>query len=94
MQVRDYIPAKWKCMIKKTYEYAANLVTHDHHLIKGSKVITLDKLTLSEISSILILKVQNKPSRDIYFENLLNDNDIDGAAIYMLPCLATHNTFK
>ena len=37
--------------------------------------------------SILILQFQNKPSSNIYFENLFNDNDIDWAAIYMLPRL-------
>ena len=44
------------------------LIIHDHHLIKGSRVITLDKLTSTEIYSILILKVQNKTFSNIYFE--------------------------
>ena len=39
----------------------------------------------------LILQVQNKPSSNIYFDNLLNNGDNDLAAIYMLPCLVTHN---
>ena len=37
--------------------------------------------------------VQNKPSSNIYFENLFNENDMDWAAIYRLPCLVTHNTY-
>ena len=77
---------------KKNNEVAANLITDDHHLIKGSRVITLDKLTSTEIYSILTLKVQNKPS-NIYFENLFNYHDIDWTAIYMLPRLVTHNTY-
>ena len=52
-------------------------VTHDHHLIKGSRVITLDKLISTEIYSIMTLKVQNEPSSNIYFENLFNYHDID-----------------
>ena len=40
----------------------------------------------------MILKVQNKPS-SIYFKNLFNDNDIDWAAIYMLPCQVTYKTY-
>ena len=43
--------------------------------------------------SILILKVQNKPSSNIYFENLFNDYNIDWIAIYMLPRLVTYNTY-
>ena len=50
---------------KKSYENAANRITHDYHLIEVSKVITLDILTSTEICSILILKVQNKPSSNI-----------------------------
>ena len=57
---------------KKSYKNAANFITRDHHLIKDSRVITLDKLTSTGIYSILILKVQNKPSSNIYFEKLLN----------------------
>ena len=41
----------------------------------------------------MILKVQNKPSSNIYFENLFNYHDIDWTAIYMLPRLVTHNTY-
>ena len=41
----------------------------------------------------LISKVQNKPSSNFYFENLFNDNGIDRATIYMLPRLATYNTY-
>ena len=93
MQLKDSIPEKWKFIIKKNNEVAANLITHDHHLIKGSRVITLDKLTSTEIYSILILKVQSKPSSNIYFENLFNYDDIDRTAIYMLPRLVTHNTY-
>ena len=69
------------------------MIVHDHHLIKGSRVKTLDKLTSTEIYSILISKVQSKPSSTIYFENLLNDYNIDWIAIYMLPRLVKYNTY-
>ena len=49
--------SKMEIYHKKNNEIAANLITYDHHLIKGSRVITLDKLTSTEIYSILILKV-------------------------------------
>ena len=68
-------------------------MTYDHHLIKGSKVITLDKLKSTEIYSILILKVQNNPSSNIYFENVFNHDDIDWTAICMLPRLVTHDNY-
>ena len=77
----------------KSNEVVANLITHDHHLIKGSSAITLDKLTSTGIHSILTLKVQNKPSSNICFENLFNYHDTDLTAIYMLSRLVTDNIY-
>ena len=68
------------------------LIIHDHHLVKGSRVITLDKLTSTEIYSILISRAQNKPTSNTYFKNIHNDYSIDWTAIYMLPHLITYNT--
>ena len=63
-------------------------------IIKGSGVISFDKLTSIEIYSILVLKLQNKPFSNIHFENLLfNYDDIDWTAINMLPRLVTHNAY-
>ena len=73
----DSIPERWKFIIKENYENATNLIIHDHRLIKGSRVITLNILTSTEIYSIFVSKVQNKPSSNIYFENLFNDYNID-----------------
>ena len=89
----DSIPEKWKFIIKENFENAANLVIHDHHLVKGSRVITLDKLTSTEIYFILISKAQNKPSSNIYFKNLYNDYNTDWTAIYMLLHIVTYNTY-
>ena len=88
VQLTDSIQEKKNFIIKKAIKLEQILI------IKGSSVITLDKLTSSKIYSILILKVQDKPSSNIYFGNLFNDSDIDWAAIYILPCLATYNTYK
>ena len=63
-------------IIKETYESATNLVIHGHHLIKGSRILALDKLSSTKIYAILISNVKNKPS-NFYFENLFNENDID-----------------
>ena len=51
--------------------------------MKGSRVITLDKLTATEICSVLISKIQNKPSSNIDFKNLFNKCNIDWTAICM-----------
>ena len=61
--------------------------------MQASRVTTLDKLTPTEVYFILILKVQNNSSSNIYFEDFFNHNDIDWTAIYMLPWLVTHSTY-
>ena len=90
LQLISAIPEGWKFIIKETHESTTNLIIHDHHVIKGSRILTLDKLSSTKIYAILISKFQNKPN--FYFENLFKDNDIDWTTIYMLPCLATYNT--
>ena len=92
LQLIMAIPEGWKFMIKKTHKTTTNLIIYDHCVIKGSRVLTVDKLTSTEIYSISISKVQNKLS-NFYFKNLFDDDDIDWVTIYMLPCLATYNTY-
>ena len=89
LQLISAIPEGWKCIIKETHESTTNLIIHDHHVIKGSRILTLDKLSSTDIYCILTSKFQNKPCSNFYFENLLNDNDIDWAAIYMLHVIPT-----
>ena len=47
----DSIPQRWKINIKVNYENATNLIVHDYHLVKGSRVTTSDKVTSTEIYS-------------------------------------------
>ena len=70
LQLISAIPERWKFIIKETHESTTNLIIHDCHVIKGSRILTLNKLSSTEIYSILISKFQNKPSSNFYFENL------------------------
>ena len=45
LRINESIPERWKVIIKENYENATNLIVHGHHLVKSSRVITLDKLT-------------------------------------------------
>ena len=78
---------------KKNYENATYLMIHDHPLTKDSRIITLGKLTSIKIYSILISKVQNKTSSNVYFENLFNNYNIYWTVTYMLPRLVTYFTY-
>ena len=82
LQLIDSIPQRWKIIIKENYENAINFIIHDHHLVKDSRVRTVDKLTSTDIYSILISRAQNKPSSNAYFENPYNDYNIDWTSNY------------
>ena len=94
MQLIDSIPGRWTFIIKENYENDTNLIIHDHHLIKGSRVITLDKLTLTKMYSILISKVKNKPFSDIYFETRMTLTLTGQESIYYHALLRTIPIFS
>ena len=80
--VNRSIPQRWKIIIKENFENAINFIIHDHHLVKDSRVRTVDKLTSTDIYSILISRALNKPSSNAYFENPYNDYNIDWTSNY------------
>ena len=44
MQLINSIPGKWKLTIKKSRSDEKYLIIHGHHLIKGSRILFLEKL--------------------------------------------------
>ena len=63
-----------------------NYVVQDHHLIKSTRVIVLDKLTATEIYS--ILSSGNTPNPQKCYENF------DWKKVYILPRVVTINSFQ
>ena len=49
------IPEGWKFIIKETHEITTKLIIHDHHVTKGTRILTLDKLSSTEIYAIFRL---------------------------------------
>ena len=71
----------------------AVIILYDHHLIKGSRILILEKLTSKELSQILISSRTNKITSATYFETMFNTNDLDWTKIFILPCMATYNVY-
>ena len=86
VQLIDSIPERWKFIFKENYEYATNMIIYDHYLIKGSRVITLDKLIPTRIYYVLISKFRNKASPNIHFKNPFSDYTIDSNVYASRPC--------
>ena len=95
LQILHAIPKQWirilkNDMVKNNSEN--NLFVLDHHVIKQNLVQDLKKLTAKEIYTILILKVENKPTSQIYFENVFPGEPLDWNQIYILPRIVTINS--
>ena len=87
------IPEKWKLTIERSSCDAKNLILHGHHLIKGSRILILEKLTSKELYQILISSLNNKVTSVTYFETKFNANNLDWTKIFILPRLTTYNTY-
>ena len=55
MQLIHAIPIIWKEKINNSEKNVGKNVVEDHHLTKNTRVIVLEKLTMREIYSVLIL---------------------------------------
>ena len=61
-------------MEKLIFGYSCNNVNdlyQNHHVIKGARILSLEKLSSKDIYSILISSTANKPTSNIYFEKLI-----------------------
>ena len=93
LQLKHATPHKWKTIIKENPGNVSNLLIHDHHLIKGARILALEKLSSKELFSILITKFTNKPSSNVYFEKIFPNMKLDWRKIYILPSITTANTY-
>ena len=87
LQLINSIPEKWKLTIKQSSSDAKNLIIHGNHLIKGSRILILEKLTSKELYQILISSRTNKVTSVTYFETKFNANNLHWTKIFILPRL-------
>ena len=87
------MPEKWKLTIKQSSSDAKNLIIYGHHLIKGSRILILEKLTSKELYQILISSRNNKVTSVTYFETKFNASNLDWTKVFILPRLTTYNTY-
>ena len=75
-------------MSKKKY------VVQDHHLIKNTTVIVLEKIIAREIYSVFMLSSGNTPTSQKYFGKVFPNENFDWKKIYILPRVVTINSFQ
>ena len=62
--------------------------------LKNTRVIALEKLTVREIDSVLILSSGNTPTSQKYFGKVFPNENFDWKKIYILPRVVTINSFQ
>ena len=62
--------------------------------LKNTRVIVLEKLTVKEIDSVLILSSGNTPTSQKYFGKAFPNENFDWKKIYILPKVVTINSFQ
>ena len=66
----------------------------DHHLIKNTRVIVLDKITAREIYSAFLLSSSNTPTSKKYFIKVFLNENFDWKKVYILQRIFTINSFQ
>ena len=83
----------WKKCIKQTSENTSLLIVKDHHLLRGSRIIILEKLSSNELYSLLISAINNQPTSQKYFDNLFSNVELPWKEIYVNAHKATANSY-
>ena len=65
-----------KKFIKQTSENNSLLVVKDHHLLRGSKIIILEKLSSKELYSLIISAINHQPISQKYFDDLFSNVEL------------------
>ena len=92
MQLINAIPSNWKNIIKQNNDINT-FTTTQHHFIRNSRVLTVQKVTSKELYWILITTVKYKPTSQKYFEKKFTDLSLDWKEIYMIPRIVSSNTY-
>ena len=91
LQLINAIPKMWKKCIKQTSENTSLLVIKDH-LLRGLRIIILEKLTFKELYSMLVSAIHHQPTSEKYFDNLFSNFKLPWKKIYLTSRNATANS--
>ena len=91
LQLVNALPEMWKKCIKQT-ENTSLLIVKDHHLLSGSRIIILEKLSSKELYSLLISAKTHQPTSQEHFDNLFSNVELPWKEIYLNARKATANS--
>ena len=68
------------------------LVVKDNSLLRGSRIIILEKLSFKELYSLLLSAIDHQPTSQKYFDNLFPNIELSWKEIYLIARNATVNS--
>ena len=92
LQLINTIPEMWKKCIKQISENTSLLVVKDHHLLRGSSIIIIEKLSSKELYSLLISAIDHQPTSQKCFDNLFPNIELPWKEVYLTARKATVNS--
>ena len=78
--------------VSTKHQNTSLLVVKDHHWLRGSRIIILEKLSSKELYSLLISAINHQPASQKYFDNLFSNVELPWKEIYLNACKATANS--
>ena len=78
----------------KETDNADNLPLPNHHLTKKNTLIDIEKLNSRQLYSLLVYTHPFTPTSQKYLNELLKTNSLDWKKIYILPRLATLDSYS
>ena len=93
LQLTDAAPKTWKNIIQNNINNNGSLTVKDHHIIRRTRIISINKLTARELYSTLMSNIENKPTSQMFFEKMFPNRPIKWDEIYLLPRKVTYKTY-
>ena len=84
--------SNWKIIIKQNKDINT-FTTTQHHFIRNTRVLTVQKVTSWELYWILITTAEHKHISPKHFEKKFTDLSLDWKEIYMTTCIVSSNTY-
>ena len=83
----------WKKCIKQTSENTSLLAVKDHHILRGLRILILERLSSKELYSLLISVIEHQPTSQKYFDNLFPNIELPWKEIHLTARKATANSY-
>ena len=91
-QLIHAIPRPWKLAVLNDKANCKNIIYLNHHLIKNSQILAMEKLIPKELYSLSIVLKNELPTSQKYFCNIFPNLQVEWKKIYLLPRKVSNDT--